>query len=325
MIKVKWIIFSIILALKIFFYFHILILKKQILDIKKEKYVKICICTCCKDENRYIIEFANHYFSYGTDKIYIYDNNDIDGERFENVINGYLKNNSIEIVNYRGKSKIQMDAFNDCYQKLKTKYDWIIFYDIDEFIHLKNFQNIKKYLNQYHFIKCNAIYLNHVIHTDNNQIYYHNSSLTKRFPKTYKYNKFEKNSEILLSKGIIKTILRGNLSNIIITNPHFLSKKISNTCNGDGKIINVKSIRLRNPDYNRYYYDHYIFKSCEEYLHKLSKGSVFFGKRRQINLGWLNKYFSFNKITKQKIDYLKKNTYLKINMNSFKIKSYRNK
>ena len=213
-----------------------------------------------------------------------------------------------------------MEAFNECYQRMKTIYDWIIFYDIDEFIHLENFQNIQKYLNQNQFIKCNAIYLNHIIHTDNDQIYYYNDSLAKRFPKTFKYNKFEKNSEILLSTGIIKTILRGNLTNIIITNPHFLSKKISNTCNGDGTIIKVKSIRLQNPDYKRYYYDHYYFKSCEEYLHKLSKGSVFYGKQRKINLYWLIKYFSFNKVNKKKIDYLKKNTYLNISMKTFKIK-----
>ena len=162
------------------------------------------------------------------------------------------------------------------------------------------------------------MYLNHIIHTDNDQIYYYNDSLAKRFPKTFKYNKFEKNSEILLSTGIIKTILRGNLTNIVITNPHFLSKKISNTCNGDGAIIKVKSIRLQNPDFKRYYYDHYYFKSCEEYLHKLSKGSVFYGKMRKVNLNRLITFFAFNKLNEKKLDYFIKNTNLNLNMSFFK-------
>ena len=64
----------------------------NLFNIILKKKIKVCVCTCGKDENRYIEEFANHYINYGIDKIYIYDNNDIDGERFENILNGYLKN-----------------------------------------------------------------------------------------------------------------------------------------------------------------------------------------------------------------------------------------
>ena len=50
----------------------------------------ICICTLGKKENRYIREFVTHYEKYGVDKIYLYDNNDINGERFEEVIKDYI-------------------------------------------------------------------------------------------------------------------------------------------------------------------------------------------------------------------------------------------
>ena len=43
--------------------------------------MKICVCTLAKNENRYIKEFVEHYKKYGVDKIYLYDNNDIDGEK----------------------------------------------------------------------------------------------------------------------------------------------------------------------------------------------------------------------------------------------------
>jgi len=43
----------------------------------------VCLCTLAKLENKYIREFVNHYKNYGVDKIYLYDNNDINGEKFD--------------------------------------------------------------------------------------------------------------------------------------------------------------------------------------------------------------------------------------------------
>ena len=77
---------------------------------------------------------------------------------------------------------MQMIAFNHCYKENRNKYDWLIFYDMDEFIHLKNHSNIKDYLDNNSFAKCHIIYLNQKIHTDNEQIHYYNESLFKRFP-----------------------------------------------------------------------------------------------------------------------------------------------
>jgi hypothetical protein len=56
-------------------------------------------------ENKYIVEFVEHYFKYNVDKIFLYDNNDINGERFEPIINKYLEINYIEILNFRGQKK----------------------------------------------------------------------------------------------------------------------------------------------------------------------------------------------------------------------------
>ncbi len=56
---------------------------------------------------------------------------------------------------------------NDCYIKNYRKYDWLIFYDIDEFIHLNNYSNVKYFLSNSKFKTCPLIYLNLVCHTDN--------------------------------------------------------------------------------------------------------------------------------------------------------------
>ena len=46
---------------------------------------KICLCSIGKNENLYIEEFINYYKKLGYNKIFLYDNNDINEERFEDT------------------------------------------------------------------------------------------------------------------------------------------------------------------------------------------------------------------------------------------------
>ena len=212
-----------------------------------------------------------------------------------------------------------MTAFNHCYRENKFFFNWFIFYDMDEFIHLKNFNNIKKYLTKSDFDKCNIIYLNHVVHTDNNQIYYYNKSLFERFPKIENFmNANYSYYPRRVLKDITKIIIRGNLSKIQMGNPHFLDNNPGNCCNGYGIIINQSSIHLNPPDHKNYYFDHFYFKSSEEYLHKLDVGDVFFGGKRGYHLYWFQIYFAFNEITKEKLDYFENKT--NINLKYFRQK-----
>jgi len=48
--------------------------------------MKVCLCTSGKKENLYAKEFVEHYKKYGVDKIFIYDNNDLNSEYFEESI-----------------------------------------------------------------------------------------------------------------------------------------------------------------------------------------------------------------------------------------------
>ena len=53
--------------------------------IKKYKDIKICLCVIAKNENKYLREFVEYYKTIGYNKIFLYDNNDIFGEKFEEV------------------------------------------------------------------------------------------------------------------------------------------------------------------------------------------------------------------------------------------------
>ena len=102
----------------------LILLLSTIYNISNKKFnIQVCVCTCGKKENKYAREFVEHYKRYEVDKIFIYDNNDENDETFIEVLSDYISSGLVELINYRGKIMIQMEAFNHCYQKNKNNYD----------------------------------------------------------------------------------------------------------------------------------------------------------------------------------------------------------
>jgi hypothetical protein len=100
----------------------------------------------------------NHYKKIGYSHIFLYDNNEIGDEKFEDVINKRLINNFVTIIDYREKKgkhvPRQFQAYYDCYEKNKANYDWLSFFDLDEFLDIvlmlilsRNFCQIKDMKN----------------------------------------------------------------------------------------------------------------------------------------------------------------------------------
>ena len=78
----------------------------------------------------------------------------MNGEHFESVIDDYIQKKFIKILNWRGKRKFIYKAMNDCYNQNSHFYGWLIFDELDEFIHLYNHEIIKEFLNKKLFDKC---------------------------------------------------------------------------------------------------------------------------------------------------------------------------
>ena len=272
--------------------------EQYIKDKKIIESLKVCICTIAKWENRYIREYVQHYKKYGVDKIFLYDNNDINGEKFEEVINDYIKSGYVEVLNWRGKLTPQMEFLNDCYHKNSNNYDWLILYDLDEFIHLYNYTNIKLFLNQDKFKNCQEIFLNLVCHTDNNLLHYENKPLYKRFPKTVPKTRF---AGQLLS---MKTIIRGHIKGVKIKSMHRGDYRLK-TCNNRGVYEKLYGHSTYNSDQKYYYIDHYITKSTDEFIRKIKRGGVYNNATYYL-IKRANSYFSINEITKEKEEILEK-------------------
>ena len=195
--------------------------------------------------------------------------------------------------------------YQHCINNYKNDFDWIIFYDMDEFIYLKGSRNIKFYLSNPLFQKCQAIQLNMYFHTDNNQLYYKNKSLVERFPE-----------KITTPIGFLKTIIRAKTP-VQIKCPHELNKTLI-SCDGFGNYNNDSKglIITKKPDFEYYYIDHYSYKSTEEFVKKIMRGSAIRGFDIAMKYKKISWYFEVNKITKEKIDLIE-------NLTSLNLSKYR--
>lgn len=203
-----------------------------------------------------------------------------------------------------------MYIMNDCYQKNYDKYDWIVFYELDEFINLKNYTNIKPFLNQEKFNNCQLIYLNLLLHTDNNQLYYENKPLKERFPEIVPLSRhyFE-----------IKSILRGHIPNITVKCIHRINSHLIN-CNGYGHRNKNDLIFATEPDTSLYYIDHFYCKSIEEFINKINRGDPFY--KNNNNVERIEKFYKQSGFTKQKIDMIEKGTGLDLSKYKRMINNY---
>ena len=77
----------------------------------------------------------------------------------------------------------QIKAYKECYKNNYNLYDWLIFFDSDEFIYLKDFKDLKAFLEDKRFANCQRIQLNWISYTDNNLLHYDNRSLKKDLKK----------------------------------------------------------------------------------------------------------------------------------------------
>jgi len=264
-----------------------------------DKIFKIAICAIAKNENNYIREWVEYYKNMGINKIILYDNNDLDGEKFDEVINDYIKYKFVEIHNRRGivienrhyGKSTQGKAYHDCYYNNYKKYDWIFFFDIDEFLSIDNkYNNIYDFLND--FNEYDGIKVQWRMYGDNGHLFYENKPVIERFLS---------NNNVGYDKRVKSILKCKNYKFDLIFGAHGISNK-------DPIIVNLNKKRLRShKDKKAYdnlpvYLNHFYSKSTEEFIkRKFNQTDATFGSKRNRNLNEIKKkYFQFNNITRDK-------------------------
>lgn len=255
----------------------------------KEKQ-KFALCTIGKLENLYARDFVLYYLELGVDKIYIYDNNDINGEKFEDVLQDLIDNKLVKIIDMRGKQdgNPQKIAYEKCYNDYYDIFDWFLFFDFDEYLHIQE-NTLDNFVKLPLYKDCSSILLYWRVYTDNDQLNYSTESPIKRF--TEPINKFFQKSSYFCDK---KPILKGGMKDFIYDEsnhiPLFPNKKEGEflTCNSEGKDYeknkNNKDLIV---SFENAFVKHFLWRSTEEYCLKLG----------------IRKFFNYLKYEKKDYEY----------------------
>lgn len=251
--------------------------------------MKIWICAITKMEELYIREWIEWYKQLGIDHIVIGDNNDSDYDKpLQPIIQDYIDEGFVEIINLNNQRKIQVEFYDKVYQERKNEFDWIGFIDIDEFVELPAYNNdIHLFLSDNKFKDTDSIILPWLNYGDNEQLYYEDKPVKKRFTKfTNQFYACDKSIKFAGIKFFIKSF-----NNIYaIESIHYpLNIRIETTngtkyggikcCDSMGNFdyipFNpsihenrywVTDIIINDNYYNNAYIAHYITKSTEEYI-----------------------------------------------------------
>lgn len=264
--------------------------------------MNVAVCCIGRMENRYAVEFVEHYKKIGFDKIFIYDNN-FDGEEyFQDVLQPYIDDGFVEVIDYRNKEVCQLEAYTDCYVKHNKEYDWIAFLDFDEFIHIVNGLSIKRFLCRKPFKSVQCIYLNWMMYGDNGLVYYEYKPLAERFKEPLPYDsclqyEFPENNHV-------KSIIKGGIENFKWEgNPHTPNIDMK-CCDCDGVECEVSPFKPYN--FNKCYIKHYFTKTIDEWLNNKYERQYCDQPHRYIEpIKFINKFFKLNERTEEKEDFVK--------------------
>ena len=209
--------------------------------------------------------------------MFIYDNNLPNTENVIDVLQSYVNDGFVTVINYQDQEKYPMgkalvSAFTDCWESNKNEYDWILFLDNDEFLMLQQDSNIKEYLNRKCFENVDIIRVNWLCYDDNNLLYYEDKPLKERF--THPCNgdpfKFNENRHI---KSIIHNTAKNKEINFNKGAAH--SPRIKNTnlivVNNYGKLNDKEHLYTQKINYDLAYYAHYRMKTIDEYVNNKIK------------------------------------------------------
>ena len=275
--------------------------------------MRTLLCAIGRMENEYIREWVEYNKNIGFTNICLFDNN-YDGEQdFRDVIGDYIESGYVILKDYRNKSLCQIEAYTECYTEYGNEYDWLAFFDCDEFITLMFHNNISDYLSDKMFDEFYVIKLNWALYGDNDMLYNDGRPLTERFKYPIPTNKPTHNGDI--ESRSTKSIVRG--SQKIKTNENdngfvFLDAHLVNlcpACNNAGKEV-LCTERMIPTTYEYAYLRHYSTKTAREYCNKIRRGypDIFGTYYRDIN-GYLylieNIFFTVNNITSEKIQIFK--------------------
>lgn len=270
---------------------------------KGKKDIKTLLCCIGRLENDYIRDFVEYYKTLGFTNICLCDNNREGEDDFHDVIGDYIDSGYIILKDYRNvTAPTQCQAYNECYKEYGGSYDWVAFFDIDEYLFLNEDKTISEYLFRKEFEDFNGICLNWVMYGDNDQLKPDGRSVLERFPKHLPLDK--KGNYGFPDTFHVKSIIRGGLKKMEFEVIPHVPNIEGTLCNGSGIQIQIQSKAPFIPyNFKLAGIKHFTTKTAEEYIKKIKRG--FCDGNGALKEELAENFFKKNKATPEKVKLFK--------------------
>lgn len=263
--------------------------------------IKVCVCVIDKNDNRYIREFIEYYKKIGVDRIFLYDNNDI--ENFEDVISEYIDDGFVVLdKRFRGLTWNQNDktlqtiSYNLCYNEHKHDYDFFVFVDSDEYVRFDGFNNIKDFLKQEKFSKFDSIRICWKLYDDNGLITVKDGN--------YSITRFTHPAKDTFQNTECKSIIRGGIEELPSEiKAHGCDKLKACDVYGQSVYNDNSNCSLGRKIHEICWIDHYRYKTISEFIDTKRKREL------SLNESYysFDKFFEINEKTPEKEKYIEEN------------------
>ena len=273
--------------------------------------MKVLLCSIVKEQNKYLREWVEHYQKLGFSNIYLFDNNEENGgEDISEVISGYIDNGFVIVdTSIKGKplvDSLQASVYNKCYLEQSKNYDWIAFYDTDEYLYLKSCKDISQWVTNKKYAPFQAIAVNWKTYTDNNILIDGDSTTISSYTD---YIKDRRAKDSIRVKCIYRTKIKELFGKICI---HGNTANIK-MCNSLGKKMISSKFPYMIQNLDVAYLKHLKYRSVDGVCKKIM---LFADQNKNHAQQILDEYLAMNKITEEKLQFLienLKNSGLKIN------------
>ena len=261
---------------------------------KDKHYSHTCICSIAKNQNIYVREYIEYYLSIGVEKFYFGDDNPEGFENLGDALDDYIKKGIVEIEYIRHLNIVHHIFVQQVFDNIKFRCKWTIFSDYDEFLEFsdKN-MNIQTYLDMPVFDKCDTVRIHWMLHDDNNLVYYDNRHIMQRLNHSLPYHSLNR-----YHKSIVRGKDYGGL--IFPYGAHQPEESfVYNQCDALGNFERLGKGILGSPKFKYCWFNHYRYRTAEEFAIKLLRG-LYKGEKYNYE-NKLNEFKDFNELTEEKL------------------------
>ena len=271
-----------------------------------KKELRTLLCCIGRKENQYIREYVEYYKGLGFTNVCLYDNNFDGDDDFRDVIGDYIDDGYVILKDYRNRTICQIQAYEECYHEYKDQYDWIAFFDCDEFLTFasEDITSVSQGLSDHKFDDYDMIHVNWMLYEDNGLVRNDGRPVLERFVKPMlPYTKRLRGS-IFPENQFTKSIVRGGLPDVKFKTP-LSPSNVESCCNGNGEqIISARTVTDMNYEYM--YLRHFSEKTIEEFINKFDRGFPDQPhKTPAYKTQFITRFFKVNEPTVEKLEYIK--------------------